>query len=53
MAIDELFDALDVLQHAPGLQPNVVAKPAAGLQIPLSAIMNALRSRNRVPWPAA
>jgi len=49
MAIDELFDALDVLQLAPGLQPSAVAKPAAGLQIPLSAIMNALQ----VPQPRA
>ncbi len=49
MAIDELFDALDILQLAPGLQPSAVAKPAARLQIPLSAIMNALQ----VPQPRA
>lgn len=49
MAIDDLFDALDVLQHAPGLQPSVGAKPAVALQIPLSVIMNALR----IPQPRA
>lgn len=42
MAIDELFDALDVLHHAPGLQPRTEPKTAGGLQIPLPAIMSAL-----------
>jgi hypothetical protein len=49
MAIDELFDAIDVLQHAPGLQPSVVGKPAVALQIPLSSIMDALQ----IPQPRA
>ncbi len=43
MAIDELFDALEILQRAPGLQPNAVAKSSMGLQISLPTIMNALQ----------
>jgi hypothetical protein len=43
LAIDELFDALDILQSAPGLQSSTEAKPVVQLQIPLLAIMNALQ----------
>ncbi|MFG1930731.1 hypothetical protein ACGFK1_08735 [Mycobacterium sp. NPDC048908] len=43
LAIDALFDALDILQSAPGLQSSTAAKPVVQLQIPLLAIMNALQ----------
>jgi hypothetical protein len=49
MAIDELFDALDVLQRAPGLSPSTATKPAVQMEISLSVIMNALD----VPQPRA
>lgn len=43
LAIDELFDALDILQSAPGLQSSTATKPVVQLQIPLLDIMNALQ----------
>lgn len=49
LAIDEMFDALDALQNAPGLQPRTEATPVVPLQLPLPAIMNALQ----VPQPRA
>lgn len=42
LAIDELFDAFDVLRDAPGLPSNIAAKPGTQLDIPLPTIMDTL-----------
>ncbi|KMO66940.1 hypothetical protein [Mycolicibacterium chlorophenolicum] len=43
MAIDELFDAFEVLQAAPGLYISTSVKSVAQLDIPLPTIMTTLR----------
>lgn len=43
LAIDELFDALVVLQNAPGLELSNADTPAVQLQIALPVIMDTLR----------
>ena len=42
MAIDELFDAFEVLQNAPGLTPSAAATPLAPLDVPLPLIVDTL-----------
>jgi hypothetical protein len=42
MAIDELFDAFEVLQNAPGLTLSAAAKPLAPLDVPLPLIVDTL-----------
>ncbi len=49
LAIADLFDAIDVLQNAPRLQPDAVGTTVVQLQVPLSTIMSALQ----VPQPRA
>lgn len=43
LAIDELFDAIDVLQRAPKLEPAAATSPSTRLQVPLPVIMSALQ----------
>jgi hypothetical protein len=42
MAIDELFDAFEVLQKVPGLRVSTAVKPVAQLDIPLPIIVDTL-----------
>ncbi|TDZ45194.1 hypothetical protein [Mycobacteroides franklinii] len=49
LAIDDMFDALDILADGPRLQRGAAAKPLTQLQIPLQDIMTALH----VPQPRA
>lgn len=48
-ALADLFDAIDILQTAPQLQPALAEKPTEQLQVPLQTIMSALQ----VPQPRA